>query len=143
MVKNIKKQPTERQKRLAIEIIENEKREKPLNKTQLLERSGYTTITAKASADKILSSEGLQQAFANNGIDSNRITKVLQDALEANQTSAFQGEIHKSDSPDHKIRMSALNLIGDFAGLKKINVNQTNVNVDVDRNDIDVILGIT
>lgn len=138
--KKTKKQPTELQERLALALIENEKREKPLNKTELLTSVGYTPLTAKSKQQEILTSEGLQIAFANNGIDSNRITKVLNEALEANQTSAFQGKIHKSDSPDHKIRMSALNLVGDFAGLKKLNVQQTNVNVNVEREDIEAIL---
>ena len=87
-----------------------------------------------------MTSEGLQKAFALNGIDPEKITNVLTQSLEANQTTAFQGEIHGSEYPDHKIRLSALNLVGDFAGLKKLNVTQTNINVNVERADIEEIL---
>jgi len=138
---NNKLSPTEKQKRLAIEIIENDKRPVPLNKTQLLEKAGYAHATAITKQQEILTSEGLQMAFANNGITGSRITKVLDDAMQANQTSAFQGKIHKSDSPDHKIRLSALNLVGDFAGLKKLNIQSTNINVNIDKEDIEGILG--
>ena len=50
---------TQLQKNLAKNIVENASREEPLNKTELLVSSGYSDISAKASASMIMEQVGV------------------------------------------------------------------------------------
>lgn len=55
------------QKRLAENIVKNVKRKKPLNKTKLLVESGYSVVSAKASATMLIDKPGVQEELANLG----------------------------------------------------------------------------
>jgi hypothetical protein len=52
---------TERQKALARELIENTKRAKPLNKSEILENIGYSRTTARHAQEDIISRPGVQK----------------------------------------------------------------------------------
>ena len=52
---------TERQKKLAKELILNATRDKPKNKADMLESIGYTRNTARHIPHKIINSKGVQQ----------------------------------------------------------------------------------
>ena len=52
---------TERQKALARELIENTKRAKPLNKTEILGNIGYSKTTAEHLQKRIIEAPGVQK----------------------------------------------------------------------------------
>ena len=52
---------TELQKKLAGEIIKNAKREKPLNKKELVVLSGYGEVTADRHASEVIEQKGVQE----------------------------------------------------------------------------------
>jgi hypothetical protein len=79
---------TIKQKTLAREIVKNAKRVKPLNATKLLERSGYTKVTARASSKKIMNVPGVQNELIVLGFDSESAQKVVLEIMSSKYTDA-------------------------------------------------------
>lgn len=73
--------PTLRQKKLAKNIVENSKRDKPLNKQELVVSSGYGEISAKSSAHIILEQKGVQEALSDLGFTEDGAKKVVQEIM--------------------------------------------------------------
>ena len=72
---------TELQKNLAQEIIKNAKRKKPLNKQTMLEKVGYSELTAQAKASDIIEGNGVQEELNNLGFSSEGAKKVVAEIL--------------------------------------------------------------
>ena len=137
-----KQQPTPKQRRVAKLLIENEKAEKPKTTGQILIEAGYSQTTAATKQSLIASSPGVQKALAEWGFTPERVSRVLTEALDAKQGAWFKGEYHTSDEADHKVRLAATSTLGDFAGIKKYQVEQRSVNVNIDGKDLADMLGL-
>lgn len=72
---------TIRQKKLAKAIVENIARKKPKNKTELLESSGYTPVSARASAKMIISQKGVQEELVILGFDEDSAKQVVSEIM--------------------------------------------------------------
>lgn len=134
--------PTERQRRVAKMLIENEKAEKPKTQTQILRDAGYAEATAATKPGIVVASPGVRKALAEWGFTPERVNHVLNEALDAKQGAWFKGEYHTSDEADHKVRLAATSTLGDFAGIKKYQVEQRSVNVNIDGKDLADMLGL-
>lgn len=88
-----------------------------------------------------MTSESLQLYFAENGLGEKQVQKVIADAMQANTVTVFKGDAHESDVPDHKVRIAATNLLADVTGLKKVVVENHNINVDMSADDVRGMLG--
>ncbi len=127
---------------LVKEILLNQKREKPLTQEQMMRRVGYSKSTAHAQMRRVLSSESIKEAFEENGINPNSIQKVIKDAMNAKVVTIFKGDAFESDAPDHKVRMAAVSLAGDFTGTKKVVVESKSININAEPDDMRQLLGI-
>jgi len=75
---------TEKQKKLAKVLIENSKSDKPLNKTELLVKVGYTKNTAGAKQSEIINSEGVKKELALMGFSEDKAREVVGKILDDN-----------------------------------------------------------
>ena len=102
------------QKKLAHNIAKNSRAKKPLNKTQLLESSGYSTITAKASANVILEQPGVIKELNTLGFNEESAKAVV-------------SEIMLSKDSKARDRLTATEQVfkvhGTYAPEKRINAN--------------------
>lgn len=55
--------------------------------------------------------DALEEALSEIGFTVKASAQVLMDALQANQTATFKGQIYESDKPDHGIRVNAARTI--------------------------------
>ncbi|MDP6387740.1 MAG: hypothetical protein QGG63_00455 [Candidatus Pacebacteria bacterium] len=72
---------TFKQKRLAEEIINNSKKEKPFNKSQLLETAGYSRTVAQATPQKIIEQKGVKEELKLLGFDEGNAKKVVSEIM--------------------------------------------------------------
>ena len=107
-----------------------------MNKKEILKKAGYkSSIYAKSQAD-IFSSEGIKYALLDAGLTPQKMASVLGEASQAKKSSWFQGQLYKSDEPDHDIRLKALDNVANLLGLKKQVIQQNNLNVNVDYSEV-------
>ena len=125
---------TEKQYKLAEKVLAGE----TLNKTvgDVMMSVGYAPSTIDRNQTKIFSSQGFQNALVALGATPEKILTPALDALQATQTTAYQGEITETNVPDHKIRMQGADQLAEFLGIKKQIVENRNINVNVEFQDI-------
>lgn len=131
-----------RHERLAAAVIENAKRAKPLNSSQLLEISGYARGTIEKHARQAFTSEAFQDALAKRGFTPEKLLRIYDEAGEAKQGSWFQGTFYEDEAPDHNIRLKAASGLADVLGIKKRLVETKTVNVHLDGADLKQIMGL-
>ncbi len=109
---------TELQKKLAINIVKNAKRKRPLNKGQLVEASGYSHTTAIKQLPAVFEQKGVQEELEALGFDLESakavVKKILTTGKEENRLKAAI-EIFKvvgAYAPDKSI---SLNLEADVS----------------------------
>lgn len=105
---------TLKQKKLARNIVENAKRDKPLNKQELVASVGYSIPSAEHKATEILESKGVKEELEELGFNEGNAKRVV-------------GKILDSDSEESKDRLKAAEMIfkvhGSFAPEKSIQLN--------------------
>jgi hypothetical protein len=131
---NIRVDP--RQDALADEIIKDIKSGKRRTTKELMKTVGYSSNTATKQGTRTLTSESLRQCLLAKGLDEDRMRKVLDDAMGAGVVTTFKGDAKETDAPDYKTRLAAVNMLGEFMGLKKMVIEQKNLNVNIDAKDI-------
>jgi len=100
--------PSERQKKLAKELINNQKRQKPLGTTALTESVGYAKETARAKQTRTIKSKGVQTALEDLGFTEEGAKKVVEQIMykgkEENRLKAcdMNFKIHGSYAPEKK-----------------------------------------
>ncbi|HEY4505210.1 MAG TPA: hypothetical protein VJG67_00765 [Candidatus Paceibacterota bacterium] len=80
-IKQNKNRSTLRQKNLANEIVLNSKRAKPLNKSELLEKVGYTKTQAKKKPGETIAQKGVQEELKALGFDEYSARKVVEEIM--------------------------------------------------------------
>jgi hypothetical protein len=134
--------PTEGQRKIALELVKNAKRDKPLNYKSIMEKAGYSKNYIHGSSKRaIFDNVGVKKALEDLGVTPEKLIGTVDNALDATQGTWFQGEYRQNDAPDHKIRLSAANLLADIVGVKKYNVQQTGVNVNIGSDELNNLLG--
>lgn len=111
------------------------------NKKNILRRLGYAEVSATKQTAELFTAKGVQNALISMGITPEKLLKPAVDALQANQTTAYQGEIYQSDVPDLTLRMKGADQIAEILGLKKQVIEQRTVNVNVEFEDINHLFG--
>lgn len=102
---------------------------------------GYSLSSATEKPERLVSSNPILQAkLQEYGFTQEKVAKVIEEAANANVVSVFHGEVTESDVADHKVRMQAVSLLGDFTGTKKSTIEKKVVNINVDSGDLDRIL---
>ena len=100
--------PSERQKKLARELINNQKRQKPENITTLTEKVGYSKETARAKQKRTVEAKGTKQALADLGFTEEGAKKVVEEIMykgkDENRLKAadMNFKIHGSYAPEKK-----------------------------------------
>lgn len=140
--KAVKVRPTQRHKRLAAEVIENARREKPLTKKELLVLSGYSPSTIEATPFKPFTSQGFQLALREAGVTEDKMSRVIGEAMDAKVVTTFHGHAQESDAPDHAIRLRAADQLADLTGAKITKIQVQSVNVTLDAGDLAAMLGL-
>ena len=135
-------EPTTKQEALALEIIKAKTTGPVISKQEMMRNAGYSESVSRVKHSEIWSAEGLQKALADVGISPSSIGKTLQEAQEANVITVYRGEAQVTDAPDHAIRLRAVDQLSDIMGLKKMQVDQRIVNVNVEGDDALGALGI-
>ena len=138
-------EPTVYQEALAEVVAENLKlppSKRVKTKAELMRRAGYSKGTIGSSSGKVFSSEGFQLALKRAGITEDRLTSVYTDAMQAKQTVTFKGEMSETDLPDHKMRVHAADKLADLLNVKKKTLQINKVSVDLDRDQVNDMLGI-
>lgn len=100
-----KRRGTQRQQKLARELIENAKRDKPLNAGQILENVGYAKNTAEANPGEIIASEGVKTELAILGFSVDKAKEVV-------------GSILSKETAQDKDRLKAADMVFDVFGTK-------------------------
>lgn len=125
-----------------IEALKNGSGELLTSKTELALAAGYSRGTVeKCGAGRLIERNPLLESkLAEYGFSQEKVAKVIEDAANANVVSVFHGEVTESEVPDHKVRMQAVSLLGDFTGTKKATIEKKVVNINVEADDLDRIL---
>lgn len=89
-----------------------------------------------------MASASFREVAEGMGLTRNAVGKVIQDAMKANTVAVFQGDATETDAPDHKTRLAAASLLGDFTGDKKTVIEQRTLNIDVPKEAVLEMLGI-
>lgn len=112
---------TELQKNLAQNIVKNAKRKKPLNKKELLVISGYSPISAEASATEIIEQKGVREELDNLGFSVENAKRVIGEILDDRRIK-----------PETRIRAAheVLAVHGEYAPEKHIVITKKIVSVD-------------
>ncbi len=99
---------TQRQKKLAKEIVKNLEREKPLNSGELVLSSGYSENTATRQIPAVFEQKGVVEELAKLGFDSNNAKRVV-------------GEILNNSEDQHRLKAADMifKVGGDYAPEKK------------------------
>jgi len=107
---------TEQQKKLALEIVKNSKRKKPLNKSSLLIKSGYSELSSRNNPGMIMEAEGVKSSLREMGFNTENAKQVV-------------GEILNTGKDEHRLKAADMvfKVEGTYAPEKSVNFN---VNTD-------------
>ncbi len=128
------------QERLADALIKNTVEGGKLTRSQILEIAGYVNPTKRADR-AVWTTQGLQEALQRRGFTPEKVTRVLEEAADAKIVTTFHGHAKESNVADHAIRLRAVDQLGDLMGLKKINVQTLNVDVNMSPDEVRGMLG--
>lgn len=103
---------------------------------------GYSKTMARTGGQRVLQSASFREVAASMGLDRSAVARVVQDAMRANVVAVHKGVARETDAPDHKTRLAAASLFGDFTGEKKTVIENRNVNVDVSGTELLELLGM-
>lgn len=104
-----------------------------------MEATGLTNPgSAAVEANRMLKNASVQEqlaaAFEKHGLTIDRVIKPVADALQANQTTTFHGEIYTSNEPDHTARLKAAGMAHNLMGLTNNNEGGGNVHFHLHAN---------
>lgn len=102
-----------------MEIVKNSRRKKPLNKKELVVSSGYSPVSAEASATFLIDQLGVQEELQNLGFDTDSAKKVVKSILQKGK------EENRLKAADMIFKIQ-----GDYAPEKSLNIN-----VDINAKD--------
>lgn len=108
---------TFKQKKLAEEIVNNSKRDKPFNKSQLLEVAGYSKTVAQATPQKIIEQKGVKEELKLLGFDEKSAKKVVSEIMLNNKEDS-NTRLRATD----QVFKVAGSYIADKVGSKPINI---------------------
>jgi len=131
-----------KQRRLAHEILRAAEKGEDVTRTELVRRAGYAPSVANAHVGRVWDSRGVQEALAKVGVTPEKVMKVLDDAMVAKVVTVFHGDARETDAPDHAIRLRAADQIADVVGLKKMTIEQRNINVNMEMDELNAMLGL-
>ena len=131
-----------RHEALARELAADMKSGKPRPVKAVMEAVGYSRSAAAKSQRRVLDSRSFREIADSIGLGRESIAKVIQDAARAKVVVTFKGEAIETDAPDHKIRLAAASLLGDFTGEKKTVIEQRTLNVDVPEDVVRKMVGL-
>ena len=131
-----------RHEALARELAKDAQSGKPRPVKQVMEAVGYSRQVARSQQRRVLDSRSFREIADSIGLGRESIAKVIQDAARANVVVTFKGEAIETDAPDHKIRLAAASLLGDFTGEKKTVIEQRTLNVDVPEDVVRKMVGL-
>ena len=137
-----KKRVDVRHEMLARELAKDAQSGKPRPVKQVMEDVGYSSSVAKHQQRRVLDSRSFREIAESIGLGRESIAKVIQDAARAKVVVTFKGEAIETDAPDHKIRLAAASLLGDFTGEKKTVIEQRTLNVDVPEDVVRKMVGL-
>lgn len=127
--------------RLAAECIRAIKNGENITASEAMARVGYSQNTIDAQQKRAFSSKAFRNELERHGLPQ-KAQSVVREAMGATKTVAYKGELTETDAPDYKIRLRAAKMLGKWMGLEKVEIKQTSVNVDVDKETArDVLLG--
>ena len=89
-------------------------------KRQAARESGYTARIARTPVKVIETPEfkaRMQIALKRQGATLDKAARVVSEAMNANLTANFEGEVVQSDKPDHKTRVSAAKVTAELMGV--------------------------
>lgn len=109
---------------------------------EVLQKVGYSRAVAEKQAKRVLDSRSFREIADSVGLGRESIAKVIQDASRAKVVVTFKGEAIETDAPDHKIRLAAASLLGDFTGDKKTIVETHNLNVNIPEDAVRKMVGL-
>ena len=109
-----------------------------MTKQQIIEAAGYSPRTASTN---VFESTNVREALKGLNITPSTVLKTLKDAQKANVVVTYRGEAHESDVPDHRMRTKASVDIAEIAGMKKIQIQQESINVNLDIADARELFG--
>ena len=127
---------------LAKEVAQDLKDGGQKTRRELMENAGYSKASADSNQRKVYTSEGFRRELAKQGFTEELKAKVFQEAAQANIVTIFKGQATETDVADHKIRMQAISLAGDFTGDKKTVHEVKSINVNLKDADIAQFLGL-
>ena len=112
---------TELQKRLAFNMIENMKRNEPLNKKQLLVSTGYSEVSAEAYPQKIIEQKGVQEELKARGFDVESAKDVVKEIM-----------LDPDNEPSDRLRAAGevFKVTGAYAPEKSVHLEITAVHSD-------------
>lgn len=131
-----------RHEALARELVEDVKSGRPRPMQEVLQKVGYSRAVAEKQAKRVLDSRSFREIADSVGLGRESIAKVIQDASRAKVVVTFKGEAIETDAPDHKIRLAAASLLGDFTGDKKTIVETHNLNVNIPEDAVRKMVGL-
>lgn len=112
--------PTEKQNKIADNIISNLKKKKPQNAGKLLENVGYSKNSAK-SPKRVIKSKGVKVALKEKGFDENAAKKVVGKIL-TGKTSKDESKLKAADM--------IFKVKGTYAPEKRVSAN-LNLNAEI------------
>lgn len=125
----------------AARILVGYKQGEATQKETLL-KLGYSETVA-STPSLVWSSEGVREALALLGVRPDTIIAPVIDALQANQTATYRGEVIESNIPDHKERRQSAETLAKISGILKdtptVNMNSLTVQpADMQNFDFDI-----
>jgi len=131
-----------RHEKLARELADDMKTGRYRPAKEVMEAAGYSRSVAEKSAKRTLASASFREVAESIGLTRETVAKVIQDAAQARVVVTFKGTARETDAPDHKTRLAAASLMGDFTGEKKTTVEVRSLNVNVDGDALRNALGL-
>jgi len=130
-----------KQENLARIAIKEAKNPSGKTKKQMMLEAGYSISSAQSRATRAFEGNGFKTALTKFGFTQDKINKVFDEAAQAKTVVTYKGDAIETDAPDHKTRLQAVSLLGDFTGQKIKNINVQSVNVNLNAEDMMDMLG--
>lgn len=128
---DITKLPEWHSKRVAMETIQAkqeayvEARLDGLGRRDAADKAGFSPSVGRKPIRLIETAElraQMQKAMRKKGCGLSRIAETVSNALKANVSASFEGDVRESAVPDHKVRVGAAKLAADLMGVTRPDV---------------------